>query len=44
MAKTRAPVREFVVTNAAYWADEFHLDGLRLDATQQIFDSSPETS
>ena len=28
--------------NAAYWADEFHLDGLRLDATQQIFDASPE--
>jgi maltooligosyltrehalose trehalohydrolase len=37
-----APVREFFVSNAAYWIDEFHLDGLRLDATQQIFDSSPE--
>ncbi|HLP76688.1 MAG TPA: malto-oligosyltrehalose trehalohydrolase, partial [Candidatus Paceibacterota bacterium] len=35
-----APVREFFVTNAAYWIDEYHLDGLRLDATQQIFDSS----
>jgi maltooligosyltrehalose trehalohydrolase len=34
--------REWVVTNAAYWADEYHLDGLRLDATQQIFDASPE--
>jgi maltooligosyltrehalose trehalohydrolase len=33
-------MREMVVTNAAYWAEEFHLDGLRLDATQQIFDSS----
>jgi maltooligosyltrehalose trehalohydrolase len=33
-------VREFFVTNAGYWIDEFHLDGLRLDATQQIFDSS----
>jgi maltooligosyltrehalose trehalohydrolase len=33
-------MRELVVTNAAYWAEEFHLDGLRLDATQQIFDSS----
>ncbi len=31
-----------VTANAAYWADEYHLDGLRLDATQQIFDSSPE--
>jgi maltooligosyltrehalose trehalohydrolase len=36
-----AGVREFVVTNARYWIEEFHLDGLRLDATQQIFDSSP---
>ena len=36
------PVREFFVANAAYWIDEFHLDGLRLDATQQIFDASPE--
>lgn len=34
------PVREFFLANAAYWVDEFHLDGLRLDATQQIFDSS----
>src|SRR5438876_4536657 len=37
-----APVREFFLTNAAYWIEEFHLDGLRLDATQQIFDHSPE--
>lgn len=35
-----APVREFFVANARYWIDEFHLDGLRLDATQQIFDRS----
>ncbi len=28
------PVREFFVANAGYWIDEFHLDGLRLDATQ----------
>lgn len=35
------PVREFFVANAAYWIDEFHLDGLRLDATQQIYDESP---
>ena len=34
------PVREFFVTNARYWIEEFHLDGLRLDATQQIFDDS----
>jgi maltooligosyltrehalose trehalohydrolase len=37
-----APVREWITSNAAYWAAEFHLDGLRLDATQQIFDASPE--
>ena len=41
-AKNCASVREFVLTNAAYWIEEFHLDGLRLDATQQIFDNSPE--
>jgi maltooligosyltrehalose trehalohydrolase len=34
------PVREFFVANAAYWIEEFHFDGLRLDATQQIFDAS----
>lgn len=36
------PVREFVLANVAYWAREYHLDGLRLDATQQIFDDSSE--
>jgi maltooligosyltrehalose trehalohydrolase len=36
------PVREFVRENAAYWIREFHFDGLRLDATQQIFDASRE--
>lgn len=36
------PVREFFITNACYWIEEFHLDGLRLDATQQIFDNSRE--
>lgn len=35
------PVREFFIANAGYWIDEFHLDGLRLDATQQIVDGSP---
>lgn len=36
------PVREFFLINAAYWVAEYHIDGLRLDATQQIFDDSPE--
>jgi maltooligosyltrehalose trehalohydrolase len=35
-----APVREYYATNAAYWIDEFHFDGLRLDATQQIWDDT----
>jgi maltooligosyltrehalose trehalohydrolase len=35
------PVRAFYTANAHYWIEEFHLDGLRLDATQEIFDSSP---
>ncbi len=35
------PVREFFLANAGYWVDEFHLDGLRLDATQNIYDDSP---
>jgi maltooligosyltrehalose trehalohydrolase len=34
------PVREFFVSNARYWIDEYHMDGLRLDATQQIYDDS----
>ncbi len=33
-------VREFVQANAAYWIEEFHLDGLRLDATQSIHDTT----
>ncbi len=37
-----APVREWVLTNVAYWIREFHVDGFRLDATQQIFDASPD--
>ncbi len=32
------PVREFFIDNAAYWIREFHLDGLRFDATQDIHD------
>jgi maltooligosyltrehalose trehalohydrolase len=34
------PVREFFRENAAYWIREFHLDGLRFDATQDIHDDS----
>ena len=35
-------VRDFVLANVTYWIQEFHLDGLRLDATQQLFDDSPD--
>jgi maltooligosyltrehalose trehalohydrolase len=35
-------VREFITANAGYWIDEFHMDGLRLDATQDIHDDSSE--
>ncbi|MDQ2711090.1 MAG: malto-oligosyltrehalose trehalohydrolase [Acidobacteriota bacterium] len=38
--KESGPVREFFRENAAYWIREFHLDGLRLDATQDIHDDS----
>jgi maltooligosyltrehalose trehalohydrolase len=34
-------VRELVTANARYWIQDFHLDGLRLDATQSIVDDSP---
>ena len=37
-----AGVRTFFAKNAAYWIDEYHLDGLRLDATQALNDSSNE--
>ena len=35
------PARQLFVQNAAYWIEEFHFDGLRLDATQDIKDDSP---
>lgn len=33
-------VREFFFENALYWLGEYHVDGLRLDATHYIFDFS----
>lgn len=33
-------VRDFFVQNALYWVEEFHFDGLRLDAVQAIRDGS----
>ncbi len=37
-----ASPREMFIANAGYWIDEFHLDGLRLDATQAIHDESKQ--
>lgn len=34
------PVRAFFVHNALFWIEEFHLDGLRLDAVHAIIDDS----
>jgi maltooligosyltrehalose trehalohydrolase len=36
-------VRDFVISNAAYWIEAFHFDGLRLDATQNIYDFKSKT-
>lgn len=33
--------REFFLTNVKYWIEEFHFDGLRLDATPWFFCSTP---
>jgi len=33
-------VREFFIHNALYWLEEFHFDGLRLDAVHAIADDS----
>ena len=40
--RNAGPVREFFLANAGYWIDEFHLDGLRIDATQNIYDESKD--
>jgi maltooligosyltrehalose trehalohydrolase len=34
-------VREFVLSNVRHWIEEYHFDGLRLDATHAIYDDSP---
>ena len=34
-------VRDFFVHNALYWIEEFHLDGLRMDAIHAMADDSP---
>ena len=34
-------VREFFIANAVHWIDEYHLDGFRFDATQNVYDDGP---
>ena len=34
-------MRELVLQNASHWVREYHIDGLRLDATHAIVDDSP---
>ena len=34
------PVRDFFIENAEFWIEEFHLDGLRLDAVHAIKDDT----
>ena len=34
------PVREYFIENSLYWIETFHFDGLRIDASQSIRDSS----
>ena len=42
IAYERQPVRDFFVDNALYWLEEYRLDGLRLDAINEIQDPSDE--
>jgi maltooligosyltrehalose trehalohydrolase len=34
-------VRRFFIENALYWLNEYHFDGLRLDATHALLDDGP---
>ncbi|MDQ0316484.1 malto-oligosyltrehalose trehalohydrolase [Amorphus orientalis] len=43
IAYERPPVRSFFVENALYWLEEYHLDGLRLDAIDHVVDELSET-
>lgn len=41
-ASDAGPVRDYFIHNALYWIEEFHLDGLRLDAVHAILDDGPK--
>lgn len=40
--ETEGGARSYFTDNPPYWIEEFHFDGLRLDATQNIEDASPK--
>ncbi len=42
IAYQREPVRRYFIENALYWIEEFHLDGLRLDAVDHVRDPKSE--
>ena len=39
--KQSEAVRDFIIRNAIYWVEEFHADGIRLDASHAMVDESP---
>lgn len=40
LAFEREPVRSYLLENALYWLEDFRIDGLRLDAVDQLKDES----
>ena len=38
--RANGQVRQFVIDNVLFWIDEYHFDGLRLDAVHYMFDNS----
>ncbi|MBL8891147.1 MAG: hypothetical protein JNL67_14285 [Planctomycetaceae bacterium] len=38
--RNRGPVRQWILDNVRHWLQEYHFDGLRLDAIHYLFDSS----
>lgn len=39
---TRKPVRRYFIDNALHWLEHYRFDGLRFDATHEIYDASEE--